>query len=282
MNHKSIEDILLQKDKRGIASLRQYLPTDYASQTAKYLLQNLGPTVITTGFYILYGGTVETDGPLGAKAIGNALETLGQKVIYLTDHYCKPIMDALASPTEQTIEFPLTDADKSTQFAREFLRDIRPSLLISIERCSPSSDGIYRNMLSKDVSGFTAKIDKIFDIFPHSIGIGDGGNEIGMGKLQAVIPNHPKLPQKPAATVTNQLLISSVSNWGGWGLVAGLSNITGRNLLPTIEEEQARLRKCVEFGLVDGITGEVKPSVDGFSSDEYTIPLQELHQFLET
>jgi hypothetical protein len=137
-------------------------------------------------------------------------------------------------------------------------------------------------MLSKDVSGFTAKIDKIFDIFPHSIGIGDGGNEIGMGKLQAVIPNHPKLPRKPAATVTNQLLISSVSNWGGWGLVAGLSNITGRNLLPTIEEEQARLKKCVEFGLVDGITGEIKPSVDGFSSDEYTIPLQELHQFLET
>jgi len=282
MNHKSIEDILLQKDKRGIASLRQYLPTDYASQTAKYLLNNLGPTVITTGFYILYGRTVETDGPLGAKAIGNALETLGQKVIYLTDHYCKPIMDALASPTEQTIEFPITDADKSTQFAQEFLRDIRPSLLISIERCSPSSDGIYRNMLSNDVSEFTAKIDKIFDIFPHSIGIGDGGNEIGMGKLQDVIPNHPKLPQKPAAIATNQLLISSVSNWGGWGLVSGISNIIGRNLLPTVEEEQSRLRQCVELGLVDGFTGEVKPYVDGFSSDEYMIPLKELHQFLET
>ena len=206
MNHKSIEDILLQKDKRGIASLRQYLPTDYASQSAKYLLQHLGPTVITTGFYILYGGTVETDGPPGAKAIGNALESLGQKVIYLTDRYCKPIMDALASPTEQTIEFPITDADKSIQFAREFLRDIRPSLLISIERCSPSSDGIYRNMLSKDVSGFTAKIDRIFDIFPHSIGIGDGGNEIGMGKLQAVIPNHPKLPQKPVTRHNCMLL----------------------------------------------------------------------------
>jgi len=281
MNYKSIEDILLQRDKRGIAILRQYLPRDYVSQTAQYVLHNLGTTVITTGFYILSGGTVETDGPPGAKAIGNALEALGQKVIYLTDRYAKPIMDTLASPTEQTIEFPVTDADKSAQFAREFLGDIRPSLLISIERCSPSSDGIYRNMLSQDISEFTAKIDRIFDIFPRSIGIGDGGNEIGMGKLQAVIPNHPKLPQKPSATTTNQLLISSVSNWGGWGLVAGLSHITGKNLLPTIEEEQDRLRACVKLGLVDGFTGETKPVVDGFSSNEYTIPLQELHGFLQ-
>ena len=281
MNHKSIEDILLQKDKRGIASLRQYLPNDYASQAAQYVLNNLGTTVITTGFYILYGGTVETDGPPGAKAIGSALESLGQKVIYLTDRYCKPIMDALASPTEQTLEFPVTNADKSNQFAREFLEDIRPSLLISIERCSPSSDGIYRNMLSKDVSGFTAKIDTLFDIFPQSIGIGDGGNEIGMGKLQDVIPNHHKLPQQPAATATDQLLIASVSNWGGWGLVAGLSSITGKKLLPSIEDEQYRLNQCVELGLVDGFTGEVKPYVDGFSSEEYTMPLRELHEFLE-
>ncbi len=74
---ESIEDIILDHDKRGVAALRPYLPVDFCTRAAEYVLENSGHVVITTGFYILMSGSAETDGPPGALAIGNALQTLG-------------------------------------------------------------------------------------------------------------------------------------------------------------------------------------------------------------
>ena len=63
MTRATIEDIILQKDQRGISALRPFLPADFCTQAAQYVLDNPGTTLITTGFYILYGNAVETDGP---------------------------------------------------------------------------------------------------------------------------------------------------------------------------------------------------------------------------
>jgi hypothetical protein len=281
MTLATIEDIILQKDQRGVAALRPHLSQDYTLQAAQYILDHPGTTFITTGFYILYGGTVETDGPPGALAIGKALEALGRKVVYVTDSYCLEVMKALAGPEAEVVDFPIAGTDESKKFARELLERLDPSLLISIERASPSADGIYRNMRSVDVSGYTAKIDVMFGSLP-SVGIGDGGNEIGMGLLEKEIPGYPKLPQLPAAVACSHLVISSVSNWGGYGLVAAISKLSGRNLLPSVQEEAGWVRKCVKMGVVDGFTGEAKEYVDGFPLEEYGQTLAQLHQLLAT
>ncbi len=280
MSESTIEDIILQKDQRGINALRPYLPDDFCTQAARYVLDRPGTTLITTGFYILYGEAVETDGPPGALAIGDALEALGRDVIYVTDKYCGEVMQSLAGPEAAVVEFPIADPDKSREFAQGLLDRLDPALLISIERCSPSQDGIYRNMRSVDITEHTARVDTLFDLFEHTVGIGDGGNEIGMGLLRDTIPTFPRLPQAPAWTACNELIITSVSNWGGWGLAAALSRLTGKNLLPTVEVESERIRKCVEMGVVDGFTGEAKASVDGFPLDEYNQTLAQLHDLL--
>lgn len=280
MTTSTIEDIILQKDQRGVSALKSLLPSDYCTQAAQYLLDHPGTTVITTGFYILYGDAVETDGPPGALAIGNALKQLGRRVVYVTDTYCKPVMESLVGPETQVVDFPITGSSESETYADNLLKQLDPALLISIERCSPSRDGIYRNMKSVDVSEYTAKIDVLFRLHDHSIGIGDGGNEIGMGLLENEIPTFPKLPKNPAATPCKHLVITSVSNWGGWGLVAALSRLTGKNLLPSVEEEAEWVRKCVAMGVVDGFTGEAKEYVDGFPLKEYGQPLVQLHQLL--
>ncbi|MCH7651501.1 MAG: DUF4392 domain-containing protein, partial [Nitrospinae bacterium] len=62
----SIEDLILQQDKRGVAQLRPHLPPDFCSQAASYIMDHPGDVVIVTGFYILMTGTPETDGPPGA------------------------------------------------------------------------------------------------------------------------------------------------------------------------------------------------------------------------
>lgn len=280
MANATIEDILLQNDQRGISALRPFLPADYCTQAAQYVLDHPGATLVVTGFYILYGKAVETDGPPGAYAIGRALEALGRRVVYVTDRHCRRVMQGLAGPQGEVVEFPITGAAGSQKFAKQLLSDVGPALLISIERCSPSQDGVYRNMRGLDVSKYTAKLDTLFVLHGSTIGIGDGGNEIGMGLLADQIPNFPKMPRQPAAVASDQLVIASVSNWGGYGLVAALSRLVGRNLLPSVEEEAGWVKRCVELGAVDGFTGEAKEYVDGFPLEEYSQALAQLHDML--
>ena len=56
-----------------------------------------------------------------------------------------------------------------------------------------------------------------------TIGIGDGGNEIGMGKVQQKVIEHIQNGRNIACAVaTDHLVTAGVSNWGGSALVAAL------------------------------------------------------------
>ncbi len=81
-------------------------------------------------------------------------------------------------------------------------------------------------------------------------------------------------------TRTTKLVIASVSNWGAYGLVAAMSVLAGRNLLPTVEEEEGMVRTCVDAGAVDGFTGDHAVRVDGFELAEYSQTLASLHAHL--
>ena len=70
----SIEDIILDHDRRGVSALRPHSPPDFCDRAAGLILDNPGTAMIATGFYILSAGMVETDGPPGAIAIGDALQ----------------------------------------------------------------------------------------------------------------------------------------------------------------------------------------------------------------
>lgn len=273
----AIEDIILSGDKRGISALRPHLPADFCADAARYVLDHPGLTLIATGFYILSGQAVETDGPPGAVAIGRALEALGNRVAYVTDAHGASVVRAVAGADANVVEFPIADVGASDEAAQAMLDQCEPSLLIGIERCAPSSDGIYRNMRSIDITAQTARIDALFERHDASVGIGDGGNEIGMGVFAPEIAASGELPDLPAVTRTSKLVIASVSNWGGYGLVAAMSVIAGRNLLPTVAEEERMVRTCVEAGAVDGFTGDHAARVDGFELAEYSETLAALH-----
>lgn len=259
----TIEDVVLRHDKRGVSDLRPHLPKDFCHQAAQLLAGPPGVALITTGFYILRTGTPETDGPPGAVAIGHALERLGWRPLYVTDRVCEPLMQGLTAPG-QVIGFPVTDALASVRFAKEVLDRHRPSLLISIERCGRTANGRYLNMRGLDVSAETAQIDFLFEGIIPSVGIGDGGNEIGMGNVADAVAASGKLVSDPCVTSVSRLVIASVSNWGGYGLVAALSALTGRDLLPTVEDERRLVERTAALGAVDGTTGEADGKVDGF------------------
>ena len=279
-SHLTIEDLILSNDQRGISELRDLVPADYCTRAAKLVLDNTGTVLITTGFYILSAGAPETDGPPGAIAIGVGLEQLGYKVKYVADEYSSKLLRPYVSEDSDVIDFPITTVPKSIQFSEDLLNTENPSMLISIERCAAAADGLYRNMRDLDISDQTAKVDSLFNMHEKTIGIGDGGNEIGLGNVIDGVEKSETLVSYPAVSKVSELIIASVSNWGGYGLLAALSIATGKNILPTVDEDTERISNMVDLGAVDGFSGEQINKVDGFDLTENAALLEKLHRLV--
>ena len=157
--------------------------------------------------------------------------------------------------------------------------------LVAIERAGPATDGRYYTMSMKDMTSMMAPLDELFllaqettDGWVLTTGIGDGGNEVGMGKvLGAVHANITNGVTIGCATPADFLVTSSVSNWGGYALAAALAAealqrdtaLVGAEVLdrmvPTTEEAKASVDASLAAGARDGISGTAEPewSVDG-------------------
>lgn len=275
-----IENIVLSRDHRGVSALRPYMPPDFCERAATLVLDHPGSVLIATGFFIPSAGATETDGPPGAVAIGRALAVLGYRVAYVSDVYTAPLLRELAGDHALVHEFPILDHEGSREYARRLLAETAPSVLVATERCGLTSEGAYLNMRGVDVTEYHAKLDYLFLEHPCSVGIGDGGNEIGMGNLAPVIPLVTPIVGPPCATKTTRLVVASVSNWGAWGLVAAMSKLRGRNLLLTVDEGREVLARTIELGAVDGVSGRRSGSVDGFPAEENDRVLAEMHAWL--
>jgi len=280
MNNLNVDEIILQNDRRGISLLKSYLPVNFCRKAALSVLNNSGTVFIVTGFFITNANSPETDGPPGAISIALALTYLGYKTYFITDRFSLSLMRKLSGNSSNTIIFPLTGESESQKFSLELIAKFNPSLIISVERCGRNSEGSYLNINGIDISEFTAKIDFLFHNHIMTIGIGDGGNEIGMGNYAEIISRSEGLPKKPCITRTTHSIISSVSNWGAYGLIAELSVLIKHNLLITLEEEKDIVKKAVKYGAVDGITKKHTPKVDGFNLLENSKTLYDLHQFV--
>ncbi|MEE9199207.1 MAG: glutamate cyclase domain-containing protein [Dehalococcoidia bacterium] len=276
----TIEDIILTRDRRGVAKLREKLPTNYCEEAARFILDSRGPAMIISGFYTAPG--YETDGPVGALVLGRALERVGYRVHHVTDGCTEMLRDLMGGPGEKVINFPVSDHDSSKKLAGEILSDLRPAVAVAVERCAFNRDLRYINMHGGDITEHTAKLDYLFLGVERTVGIGDGGNEIGMGLLYDSIPQVSTLAKDPATTPATHLVIASVSNWGAYGLVGYISIHTGQDLLPTVEEERKMVERWVDMGGVDGFSGEKTYSVDGLSLDENSAVMAELRREVAT
>jgi hypothetical protein len=210
---------------------------------------------IVSGFFIPDADAGETDGPPGAKAIGDALAALSIPVDYITDRHNAPLFTAL------NVE-PLIEPDG-------YLDRASPTHLISIERAGRTADGRYRNMRGLDITATTAPLDALFIEASRrgltTIGIGDGGNEIGMGKVFAQTLDAIAHGKEIACAVPTDFCIAAgVSNWGALGLAGALSVLAGRDLLPSAPQCAADVERLVkQGGAVDGVTHRHEATVDG-------------------
>ena len=262
MNKGTPEEVTLRYSKRGMTLLKEYLQKDYCKRAAEKLIQApKGNVLITTGFYV--AGYAETDGPIGTLAVAKALEGLGYHGIVITDKYCEGFFEL----KNISVEYVAIDADQSVY--EEILEKYRPVYMISIERCGHNLENESANMRGDSITGQTACIDTLFELAAEkkipTIGVGDGGNEIGMGNVRQVILE--KLELNPCVVTVDDLIIATTSNWGAYALAAYMAKLSGRPVFITYEEIEEYMAQIVALGCVDGVTKQKKMGTDGFSME---------------
>jgi hypothetical protein len=162
--------------------------------------------------------------------------------------------------------------------------DIRE--LAEFERLVPEMEwNRCHNMRGICLDDHTAPLHRLFELagdrqFPRTIGIGDGGNEIGMGNIRWQ-ELRLRLNNAPAAIIpcrvrTDWTIVAGVSNWGGMALAAATLLLrSGQANLQAWDAGQQRqlLDRLVKEGpAVDGITQLPEPTVDGLPFLTYIQP----------
>lgn len=229
--------------------------------------------LIITGFCIAETLCGETDGPLGAVTLAWALEELGKEVVLVTDSYSENILAACAEHMGIEARRVILPNQGTEEFCTELLDTFKPSHIVSIERPGKAKDGRFYSMKGTDLTHLIPDSDSLFESAKLrgmvTIAIGDGGNELGMGKVRELIVKSVDMGETIAAvTNADYIIVSGVSNWGAHGLEAMLSILAGRMLLQDAETERALIAEMVEAGAVDGCSKRREPTVDGLSLDQ--------------
>jgi hypothetical protein len=230
--------------------------------------------LICTGF-VVAEGMPETDGPPGAVVLGRALRRLGARVRYTSDPAVLPTLEA----TLRVLDEPgdLFAYPGGPDAAAEVLQREQPTHLVAIERPGRGPEGDYLNARGVSVAAWNRPLDEMFirsgvrPVFPSvTIGVGDGGNEIGMGRVRAQLVREGDLMARIASVVgVDHLVVAGVSNWGAYGIVAQLGRLTGQRLLHTPAEERRLIDACVKAGAVDGLTRRNEATVDALDAETH-------------
>ncbi len=241
---------------------------------ARILTQN-DRIVLVTGFSVAKG-MPETDGPPGTALLGRALRLAGKEVTYVTDRANAPILravlEALGEPTTNVEVFSAPHFGPfASRRAARLLNRIQPDAVMSIELPGRSIDGKRRNMRGVVIDGFNAPLDAIvLEANKRSnivtLGVGDGGNESGMGVVRDLVPAALDGSNMASNVPVDYLITASVSNWGAEAVAAVFVRMLGQpELLHTPEQQHLALSAAADAGAVDGVTRMQVASADGLS-----------------
>jgi hypothetical protein len=121
-----------------------------------------------------------------------------------------------------------------------------------------------------------------------TIGICDGGTEIGMGSMAWEVLagglGTPEAGRIACRVACDHLLLAGVSDWGAYGLAlatALLRGAAGEAAAWDAASQGELIRTLVErAGAVDGVTGQHSATVDGLDLDVYLAALVRLREVL--
>jgi hypothetical protein len=235
----------------------------------------------------------ENDGPLGAFVLGHALHKLGYEVTFLTEAELNGIFHGMFDLFLQ--DFPLINLAKDDAHDHA---NTAPGLeiLVSIEKLGSNKKHVMHGATGTSRNGTRAHVDGLVERMNRegklTIGIGDGGNEIGFGKIfdaARELVDHGSRCKCPCndgivtSTATEYLYPVAVSNWGAYAVAAALGSLTGdTSLLHTPEKEIQLVKLASKLDCRDGASGVARDAVDGVPIETTAAIVQVLYTLAET
>lgn len=294
---------------RGLAhgqpSLFSIRAQDFVDTTRDLAAHPNPRLLIVTGFPIASAdppGTSETDGPPGALFLAETAVRLGFQAVLAADGTAHAALGVGLASRGLQREIPVLDIsclprepEKQSEALKRWQGDF--THLVAIERAGATHtletfraahsqldsrrfeqenpearQGKAFSMRGLDLSAWNFPAHGLFespDPAWITVGIGDGGNEIGMGLAgwDLVANRIPNGGAIACRVKTHRLIVCGVSTWGGWALGAGWAISRGVN--PTWLQpgrELKLLSLMVDKGpLVDGVTARRLATIDGLA-----------------
>ncbi|NXG52271.1 GLUCM protein, partial [Psilopogon haemacephalus] len=299
---KTLETLIgIDPGERGIIHLRgqgELLKACLSMSQARSVL-------LTTGFptHFTYEPPEENDGPPGALAIAAMLQALEKEVAIVTDQRAMNLNKKIIEEAVQIgilkkpvplLSYQRESADSALTFLCENGNPGKPRFdhLVAIERAGMAADGNYYNARKVNIKHLVDPIDELFlaaQIIPgvSTTGVGDGGNELGMGKVKDAVKKHIKNGDVIACDVEADFtIVAGVSNWGGYAIACALyilntceihdrylrkavgfpqlpKKATWLPALPSVTKEEELLKTLVKHGVRSGKTASLEMEVDG-------------------
>ncbi|XP_068004880.1 D-glutamate cyclase, mitochondrial isoform X1 [Melanerpes formicivorus] len=261
--------------------------------------------LITTGFptHFTHEPPEENDGPPGALAIAAMLQALEKEVAIVTDQRAMNLNKKIIEEAVQIgilkkpiplLSYQRESADSALTFLCENGNPGKPRFdhLVAIERAGMAADGNYYNARKVNIKHLVDPIDELFlaaQTIPGvtTTGVGDGGNELGMGKVKDAVKKHIKNGDVIACDVEADFtIVAGVSNWGGYAIACalyilntceihdrylrkavGFPQLSKRTIwlsaLPSVAKEDKLLKTLVRHGVRSGKTASLEMEVDG-------------------
>ena len=173
--------------------------------------------------------------------------------------------------------------DECHRISDELLQKTKPRIMVAIERPGKNKKGNYHALGGRLLNGMVGDLDYLFltgkeNMIPF-IGVGDGGNELGMGVIKKDLPKF--LPKArdcgcpchggiAADTAADLLVVANVSNWGATGMIAALAALLENPIVFHEPELEVRcIELCAAAGAVDGMFEAPEPAVDGIVAKDW-------------
>jgi hypothetical protein len=240
----------------------------------------------------------ETDGLIGSAVLAAALErACGAIPVFVAEPEVGPALGAALRAAglnvagdvsawshvpHPAVVMPLPSGPSLEEAAAAALvQQIEPAACLAIERPGANAQGEYHFATGVNVTAEVAHLDVLHTLASAggavSIGVGDFGNELGMGAIYDVVR-----AETPAgadcgcgcgggtgcATPADVTVLASVSDWGAYAIAACLAFLKrDPAVLPAAGVYRKICDEAVRAGAIDGPTRYATPSLDGIGHD---------------
>jgi len=186
------------------------------------------------------------------------------------------------------LEFP-QDSSQAQSAATKLAETVGANACLAVERPGANPIGQYHFSGGRNVTSWIAPVDILYDLVAAAgvltVGIGDRGNELGMGAIGDVVRREAPAGAdcgcgcgqgNACMTAAEFTIVATTSDWGAYALAAALAHIKHDvNVLISSDAYRRVLHEAVQAGAIDGPTKYAQPFIDGVD-DQFNTHLLEL------